>query len=225
MNWIPAFRPGVANTWLLMSIYPLQWLAVLLLPKRIAERTGHDPAIIRTRQDRVMSFLTQGAWIGATLYSIFLPLHVGGPWFWAGVGLFLLGLAILVLATVAVARTPANEPFTAGVYRFSRHPMYLSMILVYLGVSAASASWVFLLITAGTVLLQRHQMLREEAWCRERFGQAYVAYMAVTARWFGSVSGRQTLVEGQTHAGERRQPGGGQEQDATGHFGGAGEPP
>ena len=185
MNWIPAFRPGIGNAWLLMLIYPLQWLVVLLLPKHIAERTSHAPEIIRTRQDQVMSFLTQAVWIGATLYSIFIPLHVGTPWFWSGMTLFLAGLAMLVLASLCVARTPANQPFTSGIYRFSRHPMYLSMILVYLGVSAASVSWVFLLITAGTVVLQRYQMLREEAYCREIFGPAYLTYMAVTARWFG----------------------------------------
>jgi protein-S-isoprenylcysteine O-methyltransferase Ste14 len=185
MTWIPAFRPGIGNAWLFMIIYPLQWLAVLLLPGRIAERTSHAPEIIQTRQDRVMSFLTQGVWIGATLYSIFIPLHVGTPWFWSGLALFLVGLAILVLASVSVARTPANEPFSSGIYRFSRHPMYLSMILVYLGVSVASVSWVFLFITAGTVFLQRYQMLKEETHCRECFGQAYLAYMALTARWFG----------------------------------------
>ena len=185
MSWIPAFRPGIGNAWLFMVVYPLQWLAVLLLPQRIAQRTGHAPEILRTRRDRVLSFLTQGLWVCATLYSVFLPLRVGALWFWAGMALFLVGVAILVLASVAVARAPADEPFTAGVYRFSRHPMYLSMILVYLGVSAASASWVFLLITVGTVLLQRHQMLTEEAYCRGRFGRAYLAYMTATARWFG----------------------------------------
>jgi protein-S-isoprenylcysteine O-methyltransferase Ste14 len=191
MSWIPAFRPGIGNAWLFMLIYPLQWLAVLLLPRRIAERTSHAPEIIRTPQDRVVSFLTQGVWIGATLYSIFIPLHVGTPWFWSGLGLFLVGMAILVLASVAVARTPASKPFASGVYRFSRHPMYLSMILVYLGVSAASVSWVFLLITAATVFLQRYQMLKEEAYCRKNFGQAYLAYLAVTARWFGFPPKRQ----------------------------------
>jgi protein-S-isoprenylcysteine O-methyltransferase Ste14 len=185
MTWIPAFRPGIGNAWLFMIIYPLQWLAVLLLPKRIAERTSHAPEMIRTRGDRILSFLTQGVWVGATLYSVFVPLRVGTPWLWPGLVLFLVGLAILVLASICVARTPANRPFTCGIYRFSRHPMYLSMILVYLGVSVASVSWVFLLITAGTVFLQRHQMLEEEAYCREIFGEAYLAYLAVTARWFG----------------------------------------
>jgi protein-S-isoprenylcysteine O-methyltransferase Ste14 len=185
MTWIPAFRIGIGNAWLFMIVYPLQWLAVLLLPKHIAERTSNAPEIVRNRTDRIMAFLTQGLWVGATLYSIFVPLRIGTPWFWAGLALFIAGLALLVPASISAAGTPPDRPFTSGIYRFSRHPMYLSMILVYLAVSTAAASWLFLLITVATFFLQRYQMLMEEAYCRERFGRVYHDYMAGTARWFG----------------------------------------
>lgn len=69
-------------------------------------------------------------------------------------------------------------------YRFSRHPMYLSMLLVYLGVSAASLSWLFTLLTAATFLLQRYQAIVEECYCAAKFGDACLDYRKVTARWF-----------------------------------------
>jgi len=185
VKWTPAFEAGFFNGWLFMIVYPLQWLAVLILPKRIAKRTSHPSGIIRTWKDRIMAILTQGLWIGATVYSVFVPLRIGTPWFWVGLVSFLLGLAVLILASIAVTVTPENVPFTSGMYRFSRHPMYLSMLLVYLGVSIASFSWLFLLVTAATFLLQRYQLLKEEAWCSERFGRSYRDYAGVTARWFG----------------------------------------
>ncbi|MFC1909863.1 methyltransferase family protein [Chloroflexota bacterium] len=185
MSWIPAFEIGVYNTWIFMIIYPLQWLTVVILPRHIAERTSHAPEIIQTRQERIMAFLTQGFWIGASLYSIFVPFRVGTPWLWIGLALFITGLAILILATVSVAGTPADKPFTSGVYRFSRHPMYLSMIFVYLGVSIAAASWLFLLITVITFFLQLYQAKKEERHCCEKFGGAYREYMRRTARWIG----------------------------------------
>lgn len=180
MSLIPAFEIGVWNAWIFMIIYPLQWLAVIIVPKHIAERTSHAPEILQTRQDRVMAFLNQGFWIGATLYSIFLPLHTGTAWLYTGLGFFITGLIILILATLAVSRTKANEPFTGSVYCFSRHPMYLSMILVYLGVSIAAASWLFLLITIITFFLHRFQMLREERYCLKKYGNAYSMYMDKT---------------------------------------------
>jgi protein-S-isoprenylcysteine O-methyltransferase Ste14 len=190
MSWIPELRIGFCNGWLFMIVFPLQWLAVLVLPKRIAERTSHAPEIVRTGTDRIMAFFTQGLWIGATLFSIFIPLRTGTPWLWVGLALFLTGLSMLVLASISVSGTPPGEPFTAGIYRYSRHPMYLSMILVYLGVSTAAASWPFLLVSAATVFLQRYQMIKEEAFCRERFGRAYDEYVAVTPRWFGQPAGK-----------------------------------
>ncbi len=185
MSWIPSFEIGVWNAWLFMIIYPLQWLAVIVVPKHIAERTSHAPEIIRTRQDKIMAFLTQGFWIGATLYSIFVPFQTGTPWLWTGLALFTIGLAVLVAATLAVSGTPADKPFTSSVYRFSRHPMYLSMFFVYLGVSVAAASWLFFLITVITFFLQRYQAKKEERQCCEQLGDAYREYLEKTPRWLG----------------------------------------
>lgn len=185
MSLIPTFEIGLWNAWLFMIIFPLQWLAVLIVPKHFAERTSHPPEIIQTRRDTIMAFLTQGFWIGATLYSVFLPLQVGTPWLWIGLASFIAGLVTLVLATVSVAGTPTDKPFTSGVYRFSRHPMYLSMIFVYLGVSISAASWLFLLITVITFFLLFHQATKEERYCCEKFGDAYREYVRRTARLIG----------------------------------------
>jgi len=185
MSWIPAFDIGVWNAWWFMIIYPLQWLAVIVVPRHIAERTSHAPEIIQSRQDTIMAWLTQGLWVGATLYSIFVPFQTGTPWLWVGLAFFLAGMGFLVLATLCVAGTPAGKPFTSGVYRCSRHPMYLSMILVYLGVSIAAASWLFLLITMITFFLQRYQMIKEEKYCCAQFGDAYRRYLDRTPRWIG----------------------------------------
>jgi len=185
MPWVPAFEIGVWNAWWFMCVYPLQWLAVIIVPKHIAERTSHAPEIIRSRQDRIMAWLTQGFWIGATLYSIFLPFQVGTAWFWIGLVVFVAGLAVLVLASLAVSGTPADKPFTSSVYRFSRHPMYLSMFFVYFGVSVAAASWLFFLITIITFFLQRYQAMKEERYCLKEYGSTYRDYMDRTPRWIG----------------------------------------
>lgn len=185
MSLTPTFEPGLCNGWLFMIVFPLQWLAVLILPGRFAARTGHPAELRQGRGAKIMSGLTQLFWIGATLYSIFLPLRTGTPWFPGGLMIFGGGLILLISATISVARAEAGEPFTGGIYRFSRHPMYLSMILVYTAVSVAAASWLFSIITLITVFLQRFQAIQEEGYCLEKFGQAYGEYMARTPRWIG----------------------------------------
>lgn len=185
MSLTPAFEPGLCNGWLFMAVFPLQWLAVVVLPGRIVARTGHPADLRRGRGAKLLSRLTQLFWVAATLYSVFLPLRTGTPWFTAGLTIFGGGLALLVAATLGVARAEAGEPFTSGIYRFSRHPMYLSMIFVYTAVSVAAASWPFILITIVTFFLQRSQAIQEERHCLETFGPSYREYMARTPRWIG----------------------------------------
>lgn len=185
MSLIPAFSIGVCNAWLFMIIYPLQWIVVLILPKQIGDRTSHPAEFKNDLSGQVSVRVTEIFWVGATLYSIFLPLAVGMTWLYAGLGVFAVGLVILVWATLVVVRTAPDKPFTTGIYRFSRHPMYLSMIFVYLGVSIASASWLFLLITVITFFLQQLQMINEEKYCCRKFGDVYVEYMNRTPRWIG----------------------------------------
>ncbi len=169
----------------MLIVFPLQWLAVVVLPGHIVEKTG-DPADLRqSRAAKIAALSSAIFWIGATLYSIFLPLRAGTLWFYGGLAIFGGGLAILSFATLSVARAEAGKPFSGGIYRFSRHPMYLSMFLVYAAVSVAAASWLFALITIVTFFLQRSQAIQEENYCLNKFGQAYRQYLARTPRWIG----------------------------------------
>jgi len=187
MCWMPAFEIGVWNAWIFMIIYPLQWLAVVLMPRNTAKRTSQPADFKQDPKGKLTGRITEILWIGATLYSIFLPLHMGTVWFYIGLGAFVIGLVVLVSATLSVVGTPADEPFTGGIYRFSRHPMYLSMIFVYLGVSIAAASWLFFLLTVTTYFLLRYQMTQEEKYCCQKFGRFYIDYMGRTPRWIGIV--------------------------------------
>ncbi len=185
MSVVPAFEPGIWNAWWFMIVFLLQWMIVALSPGNIAKRTAHPSDIKPERKGKIAGAITQIFWMGAILYSVFLPFKTGTAWFYTGLGFFIIGLIILILATISVSRTDADKPFTGGVYRISRHPMYLSMILIYIGVSVACASWLFFIITVITFFLQRWQMIQEEKYCLAKFGQYYREYMQRTARWIG----------------------------------------
>lgn len=185
MSIKPLFKIGLWNAWLFMIVFLLQWLAVLVVPGHTAKRTGHPAALKQNRKERMTGRITETFWIGAVLYSLFLPFNTGTAWFYAGLAAFVTGLIILVWATVIAIRTPLNRPFTRGIYRFSRHPMYLSMMFIYTGVTLAAASWLFALITVITFFLQRLQVIREESYCAAQFGRVYLEYRKKTPRWIG----------------------------------------
>jgi protein-S-isoprenylcysteine O-methyltransferase Ste14 len=83
------------------------------------------------------------------------------------------------------ADTPPGKPVTSGLYRYTRHPMYISTSLLLLGVTVASASWVFLLITVITTVGEVVFAGHEEKGCLNQYGDAYREYMDRTSRWLG----------------------------------------
>lgn len=104
------------------------------------------------------------------------------------------GLILLIVARwqFAKARTNIltfNEPgqlVTAGVFRVSRHPMYLGFSMVLLGLALMLRSIPALCVAATFVLISdRWYIAFEERWLLAKFGETYVKYSRRTRRWFG----------------------------------------
>jgi protein-S-isoprenylcysteine O-methyltransferase Ste14 len=121
----------------------------------------------------------------AMVYSVFLPLKLGTNWFYIGLPVCLLGLMLYTMVMANWATTPPDEPITGGIYRFSRHPMYLTPFLVFIGVGIATASWVFLLCSLAFILLPPFFVKPEERFLLEKYGDSYQEYMYETPRWVG----------------------------------------
>jgi len=188
MSAIPAFEIGIWNAWIFMVWLVIQTLVVSLTRKALSGKTSrssetspHPRMTGKTYQ--IISNLSLLNWLAATFYAIFLPLRLGTPWFYAGLAIFLPGLAILAITSVNFTTTPPTEPVTRGSYRYSRHPMYIALTLIYLGTSIASASWLFLLFSITMLAMVRTAAGIEERYCLERYGDAYHKYMKRTPRW------------------------------------------
>jgi len=81
--------------------------------------------------------------------------------------------------------TPVDKPVTGGVYRISRHPMYVGDILIDTGISIACLSWIFLLLVIIVVISYSHAVTAEERICLNQYGDEYKEYMNRTPRWIG----------------------------------------
>ena len=187
MSWLPAFKIGLWNAWILMLIFPLQPLIIRWLDKavgtgQIYQKLGDGQG--ENGQKRIYTIFSI-IQILLSAYSIFLPLKLGTAWLYAGLAVYLAGLALFLSSTISVATTPPGQIFRGGMYRLSRHPGYLSISLTFIGVGIASASWVFLLFTAVLILLLRSQATIEERGCLALYGNEYQEYLDRTPRWLG----------------------------------------
>ncbi len=78
----------------------------------------------------------------------------------------------------------ASALVTNGIYRFTRNPMYLGMLLVLVGWGVYlgnAAAW--LAVPVFVWLLNKLQIKAEERVLRERFGTEYTCYAMRVRRW------------------------------------------
>jgi len=185
MSLIPAFEIGIWNAWIFMFWLLIQSLAVRLVSKEVYQRAGQPSDMKPSYKHKIAGYISMPLWLLATAYSIFLPFMLGTVWFYVGLIIFLTGLVMTAVVTVNFATTPMDEPITRGLYRYSRHPMYVALFLIYLSVGIASASWIFLLVSVIWLVLMRFAAVDEELYCLQKYGYAYREYMNRTPRWIG----------------------------------------
>ena len=121
-----------------------------------------------------------------------VPQVVPGVWRLLGILPVVLGIAISYMAEKQFhqAGTTVN-PFaessrlvTEGLYRVSRNPMYLGMVLVLLGIAILLGSLIpFLVAFIYAGWLHRRFIRREEQMLSTQFGQDWLEYKARVRRW------------------------------------------
>src|SRR5262249_23283500 len=73
---------------------------------------------------------------------------------------------------------------TAGPFRYSRNPMYVSLLLCYTGgILAFRLAWSAILLVPVFLLLQYGVIVREERHLEAVFGQQYTEYRRQVRRW------------------------------------------
>ena len=102
-----------------------------------------------------------------------------------GLGLILWSLWLFLRArTNPLPMRPASSLVRSGPYRWTRNPMYLGMLLLYLGVALLfDISWALVLSPAVVLLVGRLVIAREERYLEGKFGDDYRQYMTQVRRW------------------------------------------
>lgn len=81
-------------------------------------------------------------------------------------------------------RKPVVKIVKDGSFRFSRNPLYLSLLLLLSGIAVLNSSvWLFMALPLLYVLLLFNAVLPEEKYLLKRFGREYSDYSAKVRRW------------------------------------------
>ena len=77
-----------------------------------------------------------------------------------------------------------NKLITSGIYKYSRNPMYLGLLMIVISTSIFYLN-IFSIITPILFVcwINRFQIKREEIFLTDKFGKEYLLYMNKTRRW------------------------------------------
>jgi len=184
MSLIPSFQLGLWNAWILTI-----WLLILPIISNLIIKDKNTSKKLQTsvpvKFEKALNIMSMAVVIFGFIYSIFLPIEYDTIWFYFGGIIFLIGFILYISTIVSLRNVSVNNPFDKGSYRFSRHPLYVSMIFIFISVIIICLSWVFFILL---ILLLFHLIMAvpaEENYCLEKYGEKYQRYLEKTPRWIG----------------------------------------
>jgi len=184
MNLIPDFEIGILNAWVFMI-----WLIILPFLTKLIIKDKNTSKKLRTsvpvKYEKELNIMSMSVVIFTFLYSIFLPFKYNTFWFYIGVIFFLIGIMIYISAIFYFRNVNANEFFNKGPYRFSRHPVYISMIFIFVSVIFSCLSWVIFILLLFLLFHLIIAVPAEEKYCIKKYGNEYKEYLKKTPRWIG----------------------------------------
>ena len=107
-----------------------------------------------------------------------------------GFAFIVIGFAILLVAHITLGRFHGStlvirenhRLITNGIYRFTRHPIYLGVIMVCIGLALYVSSLYGFLMMSALIPLFLRRIRIEERLLTEEFGDAYRAYKEATSK-------------------------------------------
>ena len=185
MDLIPIYEIGLWNAWIFMIVFIIQMFVILIVDKKIWNKSHVPKQEKKDKYENLVGIFANLTWLIAMVYSIFLPLKINSNLFFIGFIIFFIGLMILIRATYDFITTKPNKLIKTGVYKISRHPMYLATFFIVFSVSIASFSWLFLVLSIVMMFFFHREALIEEEYCMSIYGDEYNNYIQHTARWIG----------------------------------------
>jgi protein-S-isoprenylcysteine O-methyltransferase Ste14 len=186
MRLFPVFRLSIANGWLLLIAYFLGLtLSVLTFPRDKRKKLFLEPSYPRGDWRGVVILVGRLAAVLFVTSMIFTPLSTGSPLCYIGLVTYLLGFAVVMISLLEYRGAAVDHPVTSGIYRVTRNPQWVGLVLVFVGSALAAATWLPLALLAVLVTAYHFQILLEERICLQSYGEEFRTYMKQVHRYVG----------------------------------------
>ncbi len=198
---------GFFDIYVLIAVFT--FYALLVGKTVILMRRGRRVVQLGKGKEGFGKHLERSFWLGMGLLTFFVvmaafripypgigePISLfGGTWSKI-TGFFLLNAAIVSFSfalaafrdafRIGIEESAAETLVTEGIFRYSRNPVYLAVILLFAGCFLVYPDPFFLGSLLFVTVAFRHQSKKEEKKLAREFPKSYAVYLARTRKWFG----------------------------------------
>lgn len=191
----------------LLLFFFAYFVLTMLLPRwRVKKQTGRE-ALVVPKDDSAAGFIGKVFRLLFLLVLTVLLVNVFAPaWekyllpadflktkytWWAGMVSLHVSLALIVITQYQMSRswrvgfdeTERTELVTSGMFRYSRNPIFLGMLLTMFGLFLALPNAVTLVVFVLACTVLQIQVRLEEAYLRSAQGEPYEQYSQKVGRW------------------------------------------
>ncbi len=193
--------------YLLLFFFAYVVLTMLLPRWRMKRATGQEVFVV-PRDDSAQGFIGRMFKLLFGLAFVVLAVHAFAPQWeryllpaeylvrpwaqWVGLAMLHFSLLFVLVAQAQMARswrvgfdeTAKTELVQGGLFRYSRNPVFVGMLLTMLGLFLVLPNALTLLAAALTWVVLQIQVRMEEAYLLKAHGDMYAGYMKKVGRWF-----------------------------------------
>lgn len=177
------FKAGFGNAWLLYIPFFIGGAYLSIQNKTIAKRmkdtTGYD---VKERILTVIASLIPYPYI---ILSVWTPFTTIKSLLYTGAIVYVSGLVMFFLTLYAIVNTPIDLPFSTGLYRLSRNPLYVSSAIIFFSVPLITANIIMLILALVIIVPQHFMVLAEERVCKLKYGKVFEEYIKKVPRYIG----------------------------------------
>lgn len=169
---------AINNLWLFSAVFLLLNMGFLILfPKYNIGKFVEAPKV------KYCTMLNQITYYLLFFVSVFVPLKTGSTIFYIGLFVFISGLLLYAGSLFYFAVSEYHLPVTGGIYKFSRHPVYLSFLIITIGMITVSMSLIVFIIAFLHFYSLAFIIKEEEMFCEKKYGNLYTDYKKKTRKY------------------------------------------
>lgn len=166
---------------LMLPLFFIRFVLLGWLNSTALKRGAHFAPM--TGAQKIMYVLYQMTNVVLILFPLFLRVHGSTPLLVLGGVTYVLGVGILLAASISFAKPNEQGLNTTGSYRFSRNPMYVGYFVYFLGCAILLGSFFYYGALVLFQIATHWVILAEERWCSATFGETYDEYQQQVRRY------------------------------------------